>query len=552
MYETLRQAVNDPGNTNYWLPTALDGLDASGGGKLLPLHEDDWSLGAVTGEPGATFRDAIKTQWWTTTGLLLRKDKDPRYAEMREHQPIACPDQPWPAFALSDVTVNGLDNVYLLGNPVVAQAGSGYSTTLTLRFGYYTDRPGLVPVQVQGRYSVQQCVCSAAAPDGTTCDGFIATATVAGSGDVQLTLSDMWVDADVSVSVAGSGATRTQQIVVTKLAVRGSHDAWPQIAVDELTIATEYQGLAGLWKQAAINALTSDAGRTALTQNLDAALNGPDFLQTVSGLITTQFGRILDANLGPVPAGGLPAVPDAADNPADAYLFDRLRVALNDPASDYYLPKVVTANTSPVLDPLSAGALSLGPLGQSGIQFSDVTLTGVVLEGLSNIQAPIDKLQTVPAGVQATLVVGGLNPPPTVTVLRGGVPTPVQVPAPPLRITGGFACTLQGYATPLTGTFTVTATNASIFAAMNASGADVQALQVAFLQLQLQVALFDFQIQVQIDSVFQDVVNQIFNSDAFKQKVLQAINDQLAARRAELGDRASDAVRHQIEAKIGG
>ena len=550
IYSTARQAANDPQNATYWLPRTLRALRGPDGGPLLPLRQETWDLGAVTGEAGATFQQNLASEWWTLTGFQFRQAQDPRLQQMRAHRAVPCPERPWPTLAFSGVSVSGLENVSLPPTPAAVQNAVGYTATLTLRFGAY-DVDGLGPVAIRARYDLTQCVCSAAAPTGTACDGFVPPATISGGGDITLHLTDFWVDADVAVAVAGSGAARTVEVRVGRLTARGAGDSRPAIDVDTLTIDTPYQGVAGLWREAAIRAISSDVGRAALTQNLNAALNSPNFLGSVGRVVGPQLAKLLDANLGEVPAGALPEVPGAADNPVDAYLFDRVRVALNNPASTYYLPRVVLSSASPVLDPLDAGTLSLGPLAQDGIRLSSVTLSGLTVHGLSNVQAPADRLLSVPGGLQASLQVGVLDPPPTVTVSRGGSPASVRVPGPPLRITGTFACTLQGQTEPLTGTFGVTAAQAGVAALLSASGTTVDALEVRFPRLALEIPHRNLTIAVQIDSSFQFIVNAICNQDAFKQRILDAIGTQLAARRDDLGAAATSAVRSLIRSRLG-
>lgn len=553
IFRTVREAANDPSNKRYWLPVVLGGVDSpEGGGKLLPLHADSWSLGKVTGEGGATFRDAIKTQWWTATGVLWRHAQDPRYQDLSQHQAIACPDDPWPSFSLSSATVYGLDNVYLMDKPTINVSAGGYATVLTLAFGHYSGLSGLVPVQIEGDYRVAQCVCSAA-PTGSICDGFIPHTAVSGGGHFKVTLTDFWVDAQASIALHGSGPARTLQVTVNRLEAHGSGDAAsPQVQVDQLGIDTELQGFKGAWLTAADDALTSAQGRAALTANLNATLNQPGFLQSLSDTLTHEFARLLDGNLGSVPAGGLPAYPAApGENPVDGYIFDRLRAALNDPVSDYYLPQLVCGNADPPLDPLVVGTVDLGPQGTADIQFSDVTLEQVALAGLANIQAPPDQMTTAPPGLRATLVAGGLNPPPTVTVVRGGAPTRVTVAAPPLRLSGQFTCLLGQGEQPLAGAFTCQVRSAQVAVALAASGAQLEDLVVRFTEVILRVALTDLQIDVVIDSVFKDIVNGIFNTDRFKQQALDAVNAQLAAHLDVLGRAATDAAKRQIATRLG-
>lgn len=544
VYATLRQAVDDPGGPN-WLPTALRALDAPGGGRLLPLHEDAWRIA----DAGPTFQTLLASQWWIVLGNQFQSSQDPRYAHLQEHRPIPCPGSPGCVMTLSAITVLGLENVSLPEMPPAQQTPAGYRTTARLQFGAYTG-DGLGPVQVQATYNLTQCVCSAGA-QGTTCDGFVPPTTISGGGDISMTLTDLCVDAAIEVQVAGTGAARAIQVTVDQLTARGAQGATPQVVVDDLTIQTEIQLLAGIWEESARSAIGSDDGRQALTDHLNAALNSAEFLGSVGQLVARQLGALLDSNLGPVPAGSLPEVHDAADNPVDAYLFDRTRLAVNNPQSAFYLPRVVLGSSSPVLEPLDAGTLSLGPLGMEQLQLSAVTLTGVTLQGLSNVQAPAAQLQSVPQGLSATLEVGVLSPPPTVVVNRNGASTTVAASPPPLRISGGVTIVLDAAGDTVSGSFTVTAAPAEVQLLMNASGTSPADLQVEFASLALQVALPDLCVTLDLQSVLLQFINQVVNQDSVKQKILDSVNAQLAARRGELGQRASGALRTLIQARLG-
>ncbi len=551
MFNTIRKRANDPNNATFWLPNALNRAD-NGTGKLLPLHGAEWSLGTITGTAGITFQNAVKGQWWFKVGREHRNDP-----EMANHQPIPCPNQPWPRLTMREVTVLGLDNVWVLDNLITTQPGSGYHTVMTLQFGYYNGQnglPALSPLCVKGTYELDQCVCSAPAAGPTTsCDNWVAADNIQGIGTFQSTLTDVYVDATLDVQVAGSGPARTLAVTVDKLTLRGGQNPLPDLTVDELTVETTWTWMSeNIWLPQARAALESEDGRQALIQNINDQLNAPANRQSLAAMLTSQLQRILDDTLGTVPAGALPGAAQPVANPADQYLFDRIRLALNNPASDYYLPKVVYGSTDPQLEPDQIDQIALGDQTIGGMPFQNLQFQQVTVTGLSNIAAPVDQLVLNESGLNGTLALSTLVPPPQVSVVRGGVTMMEQVPSPPLTLTGQFSMQPQGDPTTLGGSFTVTVSQSTVLTAVQVSGQDLAELDIQFQQLQLTAASADITVAVQIDSVFQNIVNEVLNQDEIKQAAVQGVNDKAAQDLAAISRTATAGARRLIAARLDG
>ncbi|HEY3364152.1 MAG TPA: hypothetical protein VGK74_03735 [Symbiobacteriaceae bacterium] len=555
IFSTLRKRVNDPQNKQYWLPKVVAGIDKpGGGGKLLPLQGDSWNLGSITGTAGQTFRDTIMGQWWNS---LVDVDTD-------GHQPIACPSQPWPRLDMPQVTAHGLDNVWLMDNPLMGQPGSGYTTTMTLRFGYYDGQNGLPTLNqilVEGKYSLLQCLCTASDQDQapTACDNFIAPASIHGVGAFKIQLTDVYVDANLDIRVVGEGPARQIDIRVLDLTMRGGKPGqMPDLTVEDLTVETSWAWMSeNVWLPQAQAALESEDGRQGLIANLNQALNEPDHRQKLADVLTQQFSKILDDNFGTVPAGALPSGGPQDPNPADQYLFDRVRLAVNNPASQFYLPAVVAGNSDPGLEPFHIDSVGLGDQAFGTLRFLNMQLQQVVLAGSSNIAAPPDQLSIAESVLDATLLVSTLAPPPQVSVLRGGVQTVWQVPAAPLLITGQFTVVLpgapkdpSGAPKPLGGAFTLQVKTSQVLTTLAATGDDLDALNLTFHKLVLAIAPSDITVDVNIASVFRDVVNKLMNQDVIKQKVLDGLNAKLAGNLDSISRTATSGARKAIAAKL--
>ncbi len=557
VYNSIRVRVNDPENTKFWLPTRLQQLDRPGGsGKLIPLLANNWVLGDITGTSVFTFQSAIRGQWWLAIGRAHKGNP-----ELAKHQAIACPDKPWPHLEMPQAVVYGLDNVWLLPDPPTEQTAEGYRATLTLQFGYYAGQngmPTLSQLKLTGVYALDQCLCTApnlgaGSPAPTACDGWVPSETIHGLGNFGITLTNVFVDADVRVHVIGAGADRQLNISIDKLTMRGPKPGtFPDLSVDTLTVETSWTWMSdNIWLPQARAALTSADGRAGLMTNLNATLNDPNTKDEIARMISGQLTGAVDGTLGTVPPGSLPTnVGQQNNDPVDQYLFDRARYSLNSPSSDYYLPRSVYGFSDPQLEPFNVDNISLGSQSFSGIEIDDLQLNGIVIQGMSNVTAPADQLSFAGSQIDATLAIATLNPGPQVTVGTNGSSRTGQVPNPPLLLTGTFTLQLMG--SPLGGGFRVTVNAPNVLASTLVGGDEVSDLQVTFRGLNLQAAIAAMTIDVQIDSGFQDVVNAILNQDDVKTKILQGINDKASQELPSISQTATDNVRRLISARLDG
>jgi hypothetical protein len=482
---------------------------------------------------------------------------------MVNHQAIACPSEPWPKLAMPEVTIYGLDNVWPLANPEVTQPGSGYHAVITLQFGYYNGQDGLPKLsqlQLQGQYSLTQCLCSAAATrDGdappTACDNWVKAEEIHGVGNFTSTLTNVFVDVMVDIQITGTASGRTLQVIVDKLTLRGSQvGALPDLSIDDLTVETTWTWMSkNIWLPQAKRALESEDGRQGIIENLNAALNKPENRDQLTDMLTRQLNKAIDDTLGMVPPGMLPSeAGQQSSNPVDQYLFDRLRFALNDPTSTYYLPRVIYNSTDPQLEPFQIERIALGNQTYEGIELENLQFTQIQITGLSNIRAPADQLIFKTEVVDAALALSTLNPPPQVTINRNGSSMIEQVPNPPLTIVGQFSMNIVGSSDSLGGSFTMKINGANVFASATSSGEELDELRIDFQKLQLAAPLNAASIDVAIDSAFKDIVNQILNQDPTKSKALQGVNDKAEQSLDKISQEATVHVRKLVASKLGG
>jgi hypothetical protein len=545
MFKTLRTRANDPKNAKYWLPAKLEEIDnPSGPGKLLPLHGTNWDLGDVTGPSAADVTATITSQWWLVKTI---DDPDP----YQDEQPIACPDKPSPHLSLPAVTISGLDNVWVEDNPKIDTNSTGYVATIGVRFGYYDQKTyaQLSPVILDGTWTLTQCVCSALKSAPGACDGKLSE-TINGQGPVIVKLTDVYAEALVDIRIAGAGPQRTIALTVKHINLHGKPPAAsPTLTITKLDFTTsEGKMVKNEWIKAAKRALTDPNGSGALIANLNAALNKPENLARLGDTLNRKLASIIDDTLGAVPAGQLPGG-QSAPNPVDLYLFDRVRYALNNPASQIYVPRVILGVADPRLDPDKIGTIDLGAQTVEDINFNSIKLTQVVVTGISNAVTPAGRMIFRPeqGEVDAVIALSTLAPPPLVSV--GG--RNVQVPAPPLKLACGFAITAEGEVLP-DGTAAITVDRSQIAATMHFDGADAANLTITFRSIKLAADPAAIKVTLTIVSDMPDLINEVINQPSVKQKVLDGINARAAADLARLSKAATEKIRQVIAEKLDG
>jgi hypothetical protein len=542
VYNTLCPRLNNPQN-HLFLPKQLNDLqNPNGGGKLLPMTGTDWNIGAITGQEGHSLAVIIANAWWT---------QFTRNPDAKNRTGIPCPDNQWPQFAFPEVTVNGLSNVRILPDLTVVPTQGGYQITVTLHFGDYQGEVGgiaMEAVQLTGKYSLKQSVCSAPEDQPNACDHWKSD-DLEGDGQFTATFKDVFMDATLTLQVAGQGGQRSLQVTVDSLKLHGQQESeFPTYTIDNLTVDNTSAIFSAnhVWIPAAKKALQAPDGEKAIMQNLTDMLNQEQNRQSIAKSLTEQAATLLDNALGK-----LSNLPDVAQtevtNAFDQYLYDRLRGALNDSNSNFYLPKAVFRFSNPQLEPYSIQNMDLGPQSMGGLDFTSVTLTSGVVHGFSNLQLAPEQLLFDGADAHLNkLEVSALNPPPQVTVNGSNQ----QVPSPPLKAEGQFALTADGVDGPLTGGYTITIQHSNLQAVLHFAGQSVEDLQITCTQLGFQASTGDVQIHISIDSDFEDLINAIFNQDSIKSKLIAGLNDQAQKSLSDISQFMTDDVKKYLTSQL--
>ena len=543
---TLQGPVNDPENTTLWLPKLLYTLKNDDGHKVLPVKAEKENLGAIENSNGIFLSEQIANTW-----IIYLQTHDPGITSSAA---IPDPSNPYPSLSLTNMNIDGLQNVYALVGAATAHS-DGYKVTVPLNFNHYGKTVGgvpMTPLRLVSGYSFTASVCTTT--DGKTCNGEISD-TLTGEGSLTAEIADAQLQAELLVTVNGTGTGRTLGLALDTLTLTGIDDKGPTFDITEITITNfKYgSGFSSFIKQA----MTSGQGQAAVFGSVNNALNTPDNIDAVSKALLSRAGDILDRIFGPPPAGGLPSRDSGQEpsNPVDLLLFDRMRGALGTPASNWYLPWQVASLDDPVVDPYGKDRIEIGTKVFKGLTYKDITLTDLVIAGTSNVEAPVDTVFLASPKITATLDFGLLKAGGERTVKRDGHDARVPVPAaPPLSVTFGFAMTQEGISpVDIKGTVAVTVTGMTATLSITPSGdkASELVLDVGGFAVDLSAATVTPTVTLDPPNPFlQGVVEQFFQSDTVKTDIADAITTQLTDQESEISKSVSASARAAIHAQL--
>ncbi len=550
--KTLQPRLVDPKNEKLFLPEVLSGIDGSNSqGKLLPLEEKYWDLGPIKGDSGTNISNHILDQWSTFLEMIQEADFNKQKA-IRDPRP----GHSDPTLALGnndkkkkEIVVHGLANVFV--DPDIQctpmNGKTGYQVKATLVCDYWDGkegRPKYGKLTVQGPYLLHQEVCTADKADLTKCNGNYAD-DVNAHGNVTIEIPGAVLDADVEVTVAEN--PRALSADVKSLKLRGKNPgSLPGLDIPKggLTITDSPfsdTGAGDTWLGIARTALTSEDGRRGLFSSVEAALNQPSNLRSLSETLTDKLGESLDGVLGK-PAGTVAAVQSATatDNPVDRYLFDRMRHALNDPKSAAFLPKILNQNKDPSLEPLQVDEISIPTFKELGTKFENGSLTGLSFRGLSNVKAPEDKLTMSVGEVKFTATLGGWNPPPSIS---GGT-----IPAPPA--TGSSDFSIESLGTLFKGTIDLTVEGAEVVSDLQTDGTSDSDLTVTFNSLKIVATTDQVKIGLKMKTFARKKIEEKLNTSDTLSMILGKINDEIQGKLSDISSQVTQYARQAISSGL--
>jgi hypothetical protein len=539
LLNSAHEVLNDP-ESQYFLPKVLSSIKGDNSqGKLLPIEEESWVVGDITGDAGKTITDSFNSYW---LGFLEDDgiDISGQYA-------MANPSTPFPYLAFGNddekkIEIVGLENIKVDRAEVLNTTDEGYELLVTLNFNQWTEansgteHPNL---QLITPYQMSQNLCLANNGE-STCNGTEHT-DIDGNGMATITFEDAYLDVLVTMDIKGSGAQRQISISVTKVMLHGSEGrSEPSLEVSELTIDADQNFIVlGIWKAQATTAIESSVGTASIFQFFAEALNGSSNLIALSENLDQTLGDLLNGIFGTVADGGLPSMPkESGVNAVDQYLIDRFSYALNTQGSSWYLPQLLCSLTDPTIEPLIETEILLPDFELSGLlgEATDVSLSNVIISGISNIFTDPNDFHFLPSSLSFHAVLGELDPPPELECACDGVPEP------PTNLKGNFSLVIKDE--KLTGSMEIILEQPTFSVAVNSEGETVESLVITIQSMGLSFSdLKNFIIIFEIESVFKDIINKVLNRDSFKTMILEKIN---AALESNL-EAISDAVTRQAK-----
>ncbi|MFF7019803.1 hypothetical protein ACFY97_02100 [Streptomyces klenkii] len=548
VYATMRKRVNDP-DSPYWLPKVLEKIQTPDHHSLSPLKVDEWQLGALSGDQGATIAGTIADAWWIFVKRAFKQAKAAGVPDLPANLNafISQPDNvdQYPTLGLTGITVAGLPNASVGDLTGLVPTENGYRGTLRVTAAAY-DSHGYQPrITIDGKYQLDQHVVVIDAPRGSglkpptqvVLKGLDAYGVdwpsqgIEGHGQFLFTVTGLAFDVDLSIEASGTGADRTAKVTIQSVAIAGT----PVYTLDKDHLTIEGDTVTDLtkevWRNSAVAAFNSPDAATALTAKLAAALNADDFRTQFSGSVTEQLGKALDGvfGTGTLPAGS--GKPPAGDGPLEVYLFDRVRASLNDTGSGFYPPTVVRSSSDPRLDPLSIDSIDLGDQQVMGVSIN-FKLNHVTVSGISDVLIPVEDAALVAEGVDATLRFGRISQ------------TPIAVKA-------DVVATFKS-GDHIDGTMNTTVKHPSVALGLSFDGPDADALTIGLRSLSLAADKADLDINIHVDGLDDKALHQIFNTEEIKGDFIKGVQDGAAQRKDDIAKALTDNARKVIAEKLSG
>ena len=511
IHNSMQPRLNDPTNTRLWLPRLLAGMNQNGD-PVLPIRSDAQDLGFLQGEHGGFVADRFVQTW----SIMNQKDA------------VADPLQPFPSLKLSDVTLGGLQNVHVQqvsSTPTI----SGYDASVVLLPNYYPNpTQGLeMPLMtLTGRYQIEQSLWVE--------DTY--KATITGVGAFSATFSDCELNAPLTLTTTGNTAQRSPVVTLLGLTLTAILGDEPTLQFDDLTLEgdLEQSEILILFIKQALNA---PDGRMSMLTTVADMLNAPGNLDSMSASLSDYLIGSLDELFSDVPQNGLPTDYENQQGTTvlDVYLFDRLRLALNQPDSEWYLPLLLSNSKDPVLEPYQHAQVIIPDQTISGLKYTDIELNNLNIAGFSNAFMPLETCVLRSPMIALEVLFGIL--PECDTVSRQSL-HPVLPPAPPVKLTTLLSLTQQGV-TPvnLQGVVHASLLDCRLHMNLNVSGDDVSHLDLTINGLSFVWGSEPVEFNVELEprnSVLESMLQKMLLKPVIQDPLKAELAEALIAQRSEL------------------
>jgi hypothetical protein len=498
IFLTLKSSANDPESKDF-LPPILSDIE-SGGSLLLPLTQDSWTIGTLTGDNGLLIGGIIADQYFL----------------IHDQPAILYPKNPYPSLNLKDakdldkVIINGLENVYVTDytNYNYDVLTETVTADIKMQFNYWTNNPGrlkpgqkITPLSINTPFILTQNLCLSKTRQDKECrDPIAAPVQIVGEGTFTTDITQINFTASIRINVAENRTGLNISINNILLEITGDEAPAFENIHAQLITESDYQEII---TEAITTFMSAQEASTAVFLQMQDLLNQPVNIAALSAAINEQFTLLLDSILGPV-TGTLPNDDNQqTNNKVDLYLFDRIRYSLNNPASNWYVQTLLKNYQHPSLNPYLAPNLDIGSINLSGVTLSDVILSDIVVTGLPNSTVPAESMILSPPTLTNVLLIGSLD---TGT-----------------SATANFSATYSGGT--LKFGMEVTLKSASLNCTVTPDGNDVDSLVITFNSIIFQIPdSSSMQITISEKTGLGPVVQKLLNTPEVQEKIITAIN----------------------------
>lgn len=526
IFRTIKTSANDPKSKNF-LPVLLANIQ-SGGSKLLPLKEDNWTIGKLGGTNGGWVAGKIAGS----------------YYQINHTPAIPYPPEPDPSLDLKDskgvnkVIINGLENVYVseFTNYNYDEATATVTADIVMQFNYWTNNPGglqpgqkVTPLSLSAPFILTQKLCLSKSINDSNCiDPSAPPVTIVGEGTFSADITQLNFTASIQITVAPNRSGLNLSIGKLTLVTTG-----PQ-APQFVNVNAKLSG--DSYYQPIISAIITkfmkaDEASAAVFTQMQASLNEPGNINAISNTLNSQVGAFLDARLGAV-TGPLPGDEgQQATNKVDLYLFDRIRYSLNNPSSNWYVKTLLDSYKNPPLNPFKPDNLNIGSFEIfAGFRLNDVTLSDIVITGFPNSTVPAERMILAPPTLRMALLLGSLY---------AGT-----------SATANFSASYPGG--KLQFGIAVTVRSVSLSSVITPSGDDASGLVVTFNSIDFQVPAVDnMKITISDQSGFGPAVQKVLNTPEVQQKIVTAVKSQFNGHLAAISNEVTSLVRALLSQQLG-
>ncbi len=321
-----------------------------------------------------------------------------------------------------------------------------------------------------------------------------------------------WLEPTVKGRILG---TRVESIGID------THSLVTNSAIEPSNVTANYPGYEDLFEGFVSYFVGNHRIVDAVLTRVFGILNNVSMRENMAGRLAGYTANTFDQVLGRVD-GMLPTTTTyQEENAVDQYIFDRIRYALCNKDSAYYLPKVIEACKTPDFDltDLYYDRIDLGKLGgDGGLVIDDAVLTKVHIKGLQNLVVELGDIDFVPPSEEHR----------ELATMKAKLS---------LDIFGGIELSMAGEKPD--GTFTVDASGLPFYLACEISGSDVEDFSLRVNTAEMSYAENAFHIALDIPGHLTGLLESILNNPAVQPKILGAFSAKLGEIRDAISDRAT-------------